>query len=576
MAARNEIVPLAPRPAAAAQRSLQRIATQREMVLAYYTAAEKANSIKCENGDPRATKEYIWPNQKYDANNIVELFYSHNKLVVAVKKKTKVGADGLMIEISKLMTTHNDDSFVIDPDCVRILTGMSNVSWQVDMKEKAPNCFEDKIFHHGQLQNANLQNLRNGLLIIDEMDTATKEGQKLHKELEAAGVLDINFLRDNNIRLVFISATPFKQMISLFQWGDLSAVYEMTIPDEYFGHKDFMMRNLLQEFYPIRNLADAMRWCQEDILQYYGNDFRVHFHRVNARSREFIRDACIALGIHCRDHTSTDRLTEKDIDELFNKDKPLTAHKVILVKNLFRRANLWPNDWKVRIGATHELHTKIVDYNVQVQGFPGRLSGYWRDIIESGHKTGPHRTSLKAMQEYEKAYHDLFSASYQGDGFKLNNGKVSVSTPTMLDPHNIKNLQAVPLPAVPEEVVDINTYRIYSENTDVSVVCKKLGYKSHKKPKLNAEGFWITSHHGEARVMSLAEAVKLVPKTYGLEKKDGEKEGRGRRTYLPCYVDTADKTTLRFVVIVHPDVDKARVEKVDAEHPSIPYAVGGV
>ena len=63
-----------------------------------------------------------------------------------------------------------------------------------------------------------------------------------------------------------------------------------------------------------------------------------------------------------------------------------------------------PNEWKLKIGATHERYSKNYDTNVQVQGLPGRMSGYWKDIILNGHKTGPHRTSIQAIKEYEEFY----------------------------------------------------------------------------------------------------------------------------------------------------------------------------
>ena len=76
------------------------------------------------------------------------------------------------------------------------------------------------------------------------------------------------------------------------------------------------------------------------------------------------------------------------------------------------------------------------------------MSGYWRDIIVGGHKTGPHRTSIKAIEEYEKIYEDPFGInSYQTAGFKKKNGKVSAE-PTMLSAKNIKNLEEIKLPEI--------------------------------------------------------------------------------------------------------------------------------
>lgn len=421
------------------------ISANRESVLKDYDAAKAKNYRRLKKGDDQATVEYIFPNQIEDANNIVDKFYKNKRHVISIQKKTKVGADGLMIEIAKLLTTHNDDKFVVNLDNVRIITGMSNATWEKDMIDKAPECLKDKIFHHGQLQNADLKKLRNGLIIIDEIDTANGELTKLYAALKEAGVLDVNHMKEHNIRFVFISATMIKELYDLYPWGDLHEFYKMTIPASYIGHKDFLHRGIIKEFYPLNTIDNAEKWVQEDILNHYGTDYRVHFVRLKGNVT-VVQNACIRKGVAFRNHTSVDRLSKDEEKEFFKE--PLVQHIVLGIKGFFRRANLIPNSWKLRIGATHEYYTKKIDNSVQIQGFPGRMTGYWRDVIEGGHKTGPHRTSINAIQEYEAAYNDpLGNNSYQSAGFKKKNGRV-VAEPTMLSARNIDNLEAVELPEV--------------------------------------------------------------------------------------------------------------------------------
>jgi hypothetical protein len=220
----------------------------------------------------------------------------------------------------------------------------------------------------------------------------------------------------------------------------------MTIPASYFGHKDFLEKGILKEFYSLSSKEKADEWVQEDIINNYGTDYRVHLVRVSAKIVDVIQNACIRKGVAFRNHTSTDRLSEDEIKEFFKE--PLTHHIVLGVKGFFRRANLIPNRWKLRIGATHELYTKVVDNNVQIQGLTGRMTGYWRGDIEGGHKTGPHRTSIKAIEEYEETYLEPFgNNSYQTQGFKKRKGYVSAN-PTMLAAKNIRNLEAVDSPIV--------------------------------------------------------------------------------------------------------------------------------
>jgi len=415
------------------------IAARREYVVQCYDAAIAKNRIMFLEGDDKATSEYIFPNQIEDAVNIVDKFYKHNVRVISIQKKTKVGADGLMIEIAKLLTTHMDETFIVNPANVRILTGMSNAGWEKDMIVKAPTCFKDKIFHHGKLSRAELSNIRNGLFIIDEIDTGDKEFQVLHTTLKEAGVLDVRNMEINNNRFVFISATMIRELYDLYRWGDLHELYKMSIPHSYFGHKDFLERGIIQEFYPLDTDEEANKWVAEDILT-YGTDYRIHLVRVTVKTVHCVHNACIRAGVVFKNHTSTDRLSEDEIQEFFKE--PLKYHIVLGVKGFFRRANLIPNRWKLRIGATHEFYTNVVDNNVQIQGLPGRMTGYWRDDIERGHKTGPHRTSIQAIEEYEKTYLDPFGInSYQAAGFKKKNGKVS-ATPTMLSSKHILNLSS--------------------------------------------------------------------------------------------------------------------------------------
>ena len=422
------------------------ISKRREFVLGSYNSATAENFLKFNKGDVKATAEYIFPNQKEDALNIVDKFYKYNRRVISIQKKTKVGADGLMIEIAKLITTHSDDSFVVNPESVRIITGMSNIVWEKDMIDKAPSCFRDKICHHGKLSRANLMNMRDSLIIIDEIDTGDKEHQVLHKVLKESGVLDVKHMEEYNNRFVFISATMIKELYDLYRWGELHEVYKMTIPDAYIGHKDFLDMDIVKEFYSLSSYEESERWVKEDIIDNYGKDYRVHIVRVTTKTVNVVETACIHNGIAFRNHTSNDRISQDDINELFKES--LTQHIVLGVKGFFRRANLIPNSWKLRIGATHELFTKNVDYSVQIQGLTGRMTGYWRSNIECGHKTGPHRTFIKAIEDYEKIYLDPFGLnSFQTAGFTKKNGKVSAD-PTMLSVKNILNLEAVDLQIV--------------------------------------------------------------------------------------------------------------------------------
>jgi hypothetical protein len=545
--------------------NIDELIEQRTNVYHAYEYAKSENKQRFSKGDDKATAEYIFPNQIDDAQKIVDMFYKDKRRVISIRKKTKVGADGLMIEIAKLLTTHPDNNFIVNIDNVRILTGMSNASWEKDMIDKAPPCFKNKIFHHGKLSKSDLQTINNSIIIIDEIDTGDKELQRLHKTLNDAGILDVNYMEEHNIRFVFISATMVKELYDLTKWGELHGLYTMTIPPSYIGHIDFLNMGIIKEFYPLNTDEKADKWIQEDIINNYINDFRVHIVRINNKNINIIKNSCIRNNIEFRIHTSDERLTDDEIKEFF-KD-PLNQHIVLGVKGFFRRADLIPNSWKRRIGAIHEFYTKKVDNNVQVQGLPGRMTGYWRSDIEGGHKTGPYRTSIKAIKEDEANYYEPFGKnSYQTSGFKKKNGKVLKKKSTMLSTQNINNLEAVDLPKVEDIDVVNKNYRIYHNENIAREVCEFLDYQySSFSKKVNKDGFIQTSLNKISDVVSLDDAVKKIK---SISAGGG---GGGIRTCYPCYVDITDKSTLRFAVVIRPETDINKIKECDNKFESIEY-----
>lgn len=405
----------------------------REIVLNDYQSATKKNKEMFITGNVKASSEYIFANQKEDAITICNKFYETSTRVISIVKRTKVGMDGLMIEIAKNMTTHSDNDFVLHRNNIFFITAMSNISWEDDMKDKIPSCFKDNVYHHGKLKKSKnkLRNLKNAIIINDEIDSGDKEGQKLHELLKESGILDIKYMEENNIRFVFVSATMINELRDLYKWGDRHHTHYMTIPDSYIGHKEFLELGIIQEYYPINSAESAGKWVQEDILQNYGSDYRVHIVRTDEKNKDFIFNACIRNNIDFKNHTSVDRINNEELSDIFNN---ISNHLVIAVKGFYRRANLIPNEWKKKIGTTHEKYVKKYDTNVQVQGLPGRMSGYWKQEILNGHKTGPHRTSIAAINEYEEFYKNpIGKTQYSTTGSKK----------LFLNTKNIENLEPI-------------------------------------------------------------------------------------------------------------------------------------
>ena len=320
-----------------------------------YVSAECNNLELHLKGNVKYGNEYIYQNQKEDAISIIEKFYKKDVRAVSIVKKTKLGMDGLMIELATLFATHSDDDFAIHRDNIFMITAMSNLQWEDDMKEKVPNCFKKNVYHHGKLEKLRprLKNIKNAVIIHDEIDTGDKSYQRLHILLQQSVLLDLNYMKENNIRFVFVSATSRNQLHELCKWGsEYHQIHLMTVPSTYIGHTDFLEKGIIQEHFPVKDLESSITWIKLDILDNYGDDYRVHIIRTDEGCQHFLKLACEKSGVDFRLHTSEVRIDDLEFSQIFNST--LRKHLVIAIKGFYRRANYIPNQWKLKIGATHE------------------------------------------------------------------------------------------------------------------------------------------------------------------------------------------------------------------------------
>ena len=518
------------------------VATNRQYVKDSFNAAKSNNNRNFELGVLGSTSEYIYRNQIEDAEAICNMFYLNKNLrAVSINKRTKVGMNGLMIYIMNFMCSiHPDDEFIIDPDNVIIATGMSNVAWEDDLKNSVPGCFKNNIYHHGKLKKlpARLKKLKNGLIIIDEIDTGDKVGQILHKILNDAGILDFAHMEKNNIRLIFVSATMSDQLNELNKWGDYHKNYKMTVPSSYIGHGDLLSLGILNEFYPVNNDKSAERWIKEDIIDRYKDDYRVHIIRTDLDSINFIERACnknnIKFGNFSRD--KNDKITAAEVEKIFESN--LEQHMVLAIKGFYRRANLIPNKWKLKIGATHERFVDNPNASVQVQGLPGRMSGYWRTEIENGHLTGPHRTSIAAIKEYEEWYNDPVSYAAK------KNEKTFVAAENFKNNEkcNIKEKAIKESPKIVKCKTQEEIKKFFNDNLKPTNPSSR-GPTLWKDSKKNAAGFFEATVREIKKVYSYDEIKK--------EDKWGLNKAKFTFRYQPCYDDINDPTTLHWCLIYY-------------------------
>ena len=393
---------------------------QRNRVAANLESEIADNLFNYQKGNPFASSEYIYPNQESDAENIVNLFRA-GKRVISVQKRTKIGADGLMISVCCKMASC-EDGLIVPIEDIHILTGMSNKLWENSMIDKSPSFLKSQIHHHGKLSKVKINQTGGSLIIIDEIDVGDKKKQKLHKLLDSYNLLDLQFLIDNNIYLVFISATILKEMVCVDKWGDIHQNIILQVPDDYVSIKYMYDEGHVHEYYKLIGIKEAIQWIEEDIIEHFGDEYRVHLISCDVKSSQNIVNAALFFhNVEAIYHNNDERIDQDTLNKHFMEKRD--KHIIIMVKKLYSRANLIPNAWKINIGSIMDRWTNKPDYNVLNQGIVRRMTGFWKPLLVAGHKPGKYRTSIASVLEYEKVYENPYSDhNYIANGFSMKTG----------------------------------------------------------------------------------------------------------------------------------------------------------
>ena len=529
-----------------------------------------------EQDDPYASKEYVWPNQVKDAAAIFQMIIMLSVVFVAVIKQPKLGCNGLMFELARLVCTHNDDDKYIPPENVYILTGMSNTEWVETIQKDCPQILRKNVYHRpkiggkgkGALKIDDLKGKKNLLLIIDEVDVATKaiknKKQTIHAALEAAGILDMDYMVKNNVRVVAISATICKEMRAMNKFGKQYAqTYSMTVPREYVGVETMNDMKILKPSPKITSESQMVKFIK-GAINYFGEmDPRVHIIRGTKKTRDFVLGACQKMNVQMYDHEHHSKLSHKELLDIFK----CTKHVVIFVKNMFGRADFIPNEMKMKIGMWVDKYVteKSRNANVQLQAGIGRLSGFYRSLIEAGHKMGYIFTNLQSVAEYIDFYRNPSFARV----------KCHKSQP-VLQPKHVENsdkyvpkIETRALPATRGE----NSFRVYQHdaNNDIVRAEQIMGYSGKAIERFKTiedgewEGFTKTKCEGFGTgVHSVRTVIKSI-----LAGKGRLKQASGKYTWrskYPCYLDLSNPNSLVWVLLVQPG-DENKLKELDYKLP---------
>jgi len=452
---------------AAAEEARLRTAAYRELLCAEY-------EIACAVADARDRPPPAYPSQIAKADEILAAFAEDVSLVTFVASP-QWGKTGVILYLTYALAGLPIGRGVpealaarpVDPEQVYVFTGMSDTDWTRQTKSRMLPSLRDAVTHRNGIPAMFARRaggagggLRDALIILDECHLASESSQTLSDALRRIGVLDYGALRERNIRILCISATPVHMLLDATGWGSVaSRTVIATEGDGYLSFADLLAED---------RVRDAASVEQDELIAFVGErwgdeDPKYHIVRqidrraptaaasiasaINSAAaaasivtpaaaapeivRKFSAAAFRAAGFAVSNHNSASRLG--DVDELL-KRRP-DRHHVIFIKGFWRASKTFPDD---HIGVCYESAS---DHTTILQGLAGRLLGH-------GKKRGPRAPFLFCNPEPIRSYNDWLAsgcdyrtyAAYRSRLLKIAKGQVLKKRESTVHPNVVAGL----------------------------------------------------------------------------------------------------------------------------------------
>ncbi len=390
-------------------------------------------------------KEIVYESQKKVADDITKA-YEQGVVAVTLCAPCQWGKTGAMYQIIKNMTTKQCDIEKCIPyENIYILTGLSSTEWKTQTIERFPKQFENNILHLDDIRKQlplRMTKCTDALFIIDECHIANQSKQTFDETFKKMQINDIDYMKNNNIKILQVSATPDNAVFEMRSWHDNHKIFIPEIPDSYVSFEKLFNWGRVFSKLDLRKLEDLNKFFDHIIVNFEEPKF--HILRINAKHdiRGDIHVKAKHHGIKIVNHDCSDKIEK--IEELLSK--PPEVHTLIIIKQMWKAAKTLQD---TNIGVVHESLALSKNFSTEVQGLPGRLCGHGKI---QGDGVGPHLfCSTKILEEYIKLLDTKFDYKgiYWRSGNLKSNGNGAVkSITTMFSPSSMRGISPVYLAPV--------------------------------------------------------------------------------------------------------------------------------
>lgn len=377
----------------------------------------------------------IFQNQREIGDKIAIAYKNNDKLLISlVVASTQSGKTGVSVALIDKFIDIYDINIKTN---VFIITGLSDCSWVEQTKERIPEIMRNHVFHRNHLVNDKTEQFqkklklagKNILIIIDEVHLASSKNNDIYKAFEKAGLVNLDYLFNNDIKIVEFSATPCDGLTALQKWKEHTEIFKLKNADNYMGGIDLYNLSRVKQFKNLtyeekkKNLSEVehnIRELKTNYIENFDNkDYSIPGYSI-------IRTKGLGLATQCKEdfirifdrpdkydfinfdsnnelkdlknlnHYLINQLSDEDIEKNnFNallKIKP-KKHTFIFIKDKFRCAKTLN---KKHLNLVYERFVDMPSLHVIIQGLLGRCCGYddnGRTLIY---------TDLNTIKEYDK------------------------------------------------------------------------------------------------------------------------------------------------------------------------------
>ena len=303
------------------------------------------------------------------------------------------------------------------------LTGMSDKSWVDQTKERVLSIWKDNVYHRNTLNRFQdrLFDLReenkdkNIFLIIDECHIANKTDNMLSEMMEELGITDIDELKEKNIKILQISATPSNALIDAEKWNENHSKVVPVLNPRYVSFHTFIDNERMKSTYELTDFQQAELFI--DHFERFPN-FRHHFVRISSKGptgKFTYQKTKTNMSILCERKSydiielngSLDKMTVDKIYESLQSQPQ--NHVIIIIKDMLGAAKTMDDTY---IGCVHESTPDQKDYSSEVQGLPGRLCGWTK-------QKGPDSPIIFCNRDIIETYLDLYDTDFDFEELSL-------------------------------------------------------------------------------------------------------------------------------------------------------------